>query len=89
MFVFNLRALFLNLAPHPSLSLEGRGRTERDMEIGRQGIAGNGYTSRVWKGDGPDKADSLKHGSRLFYFGMLNAECGVLRLCSSTLLEEK
>jgi hypothetical protein len=21
------------------------------MEIGRQGVAGNGYTSRVWKGD--------------------------------------
>jgi len=23
-----------------------------NMEDGRQGMAGNGYTSRVWKGDG-------------------------------------
>ncbi len=44
------------------------------MEIGRQGIAGNGYTSRVWQGDGMNhKADPSNLGSA-FLFGMLNVE---------------
>jgi len=38
------------------------------MGNGRQGMAGNGHTSRVWKGDGRliQMADTIKHGYRLF-----------------------
>jgi hypothetical protein len=38
------------------------------MEIGRQGMAGNGYTSRVWKGDeSAQKADISNTGTGHFF----------------------
>jgi hypothetical protein len=49
------------------------------MGIGRAGIAGNGYTSLVWKGDGQWISDGqyLKHGYWPFFSildcGMQNA----------------
>ncbi len=40
------------------------------MEIGRQGTAGNGLTSRVWKGDGKaKKADTPNMGIGHFIGG--------------------
>jgi hypothetical protein len=37
------------------------------MEDGRQGMAGNGHTSRVWKGDGKGhKADTSNTGFGFF-----------------------
>jgi len=39
------------------------------MEDGRQGMAGNGHTSRVWKGDGVTrKADISNMGIGYFCF---------------------
>jgi hypothetical protein len=49
------------------------------MEIGHQGTAGNGYTSRVWKGDGQwnPNGQYLKHGywPFLFYFRLQIVNC--------------
>jgi hypothetical protein len=54
------------------------------MEIGRQGIAGNGCTSRVWKGDGqsvqPANIPSTDIGCFNFNFRLRNAECGLENL---------
>jgi hypothetical protein len=44
----NLRAFFLS-------------PVFQDMEDGRQGMAGNGHTSRVWKGDGIIRAADISN----------------------------
>ncbi len=47
------------------------------MGDGRQGMAGNGSASRVWKGDGWKKPIPPNTGLGFFNFGFRNAEWGL------------
>jgi hypothetical protein len=76
--LFVLRLTFLHKSINNKLDLISEPssyvRIFGDKEDGRQGMIGNGHTSRVWKGDGNEsKKPILQTLDRLFKFGVMSS----------------